>query len=197
MTHHRGKPSSRIASVPAARTSPPASARVRGGVVVILAAVLTGCATAPPAPVAPSGPPPLTDAQIAEATQVAGRNGIELVVTPLVDPHVEDLRERARKAQAQAKPKQADRELRKALAITPDDPDLLQWRAELAVLRGERGEAERLAKQSIALGPKSGPLCRRNWTLVKLLREARREAENATSAAAMLERCTIAPPVRM
>lgn len=60
-----------------------------------------------------------------------------------------------------------------------------------------RDEAEALAKQSIALGPKSGPLCRRNWTLVKLLRDSRGEVENAASAAAMLERCTIAPPVRM
>lgn len=162
-----------------------------------LAALLAGCATPPPAPVAPAGPPPLTDAQIVEATQAAGRDGVELVVTPLVDPHVEDLRERAAKAQAAGKPTRADRELLKALAITPEDPDLLQWRAELAVLREARAEAEALAKQSIALGPKSGPLCRRNWTLLKLLREARGEAENAASAAAMLERCTIAPPVRM
>ena len=65
------------------------------------------------------------------------------------------------------------------------------------MLRKARDEAEALAKRSIALGPKSGPLCRRTWTLVKLLRESRGEVENAASAAAMLERCTIAPPVRM
>lgn len=170
---------------------------MRGATILSGALLLASCATPPPAPVAPAGPPPLTDAQIVEATQAAGRDGVELVVTPLVDPHVEDLRERATKAQAEGKPKKADRELLKALEITPDDPDLLQWRAELAVLRDDRAEAEALAKKSIELGPKSGPLCRRNWTLLKLLREARGEAENAASAAAMLERCTIAPPVRM
>jgi Flp pilus assembly protein TadD len=163
----------------------------------LAALLLGGCASAPAEPPRPAGPPPLTAAQIVAEVQAAGRDGVELVVTPLVDPHVEDLRERAERAQAAGKPKRADRELQKALEITPDDPDLLQWRAEVAVLRGERAEAEQLAKQSIALGPKSGPLCRRNWTLVRLLREARGEAENAASAVAMLERCTIAPPVRM
>ncbi|MGL6289940.1 MAG: tetratricopeptide repeat protein [Silanimonas sp.] len=174
------------------------TARVFGwATVAVAAAWLAGCASAPAEPPTPAGPAPLTDAQIVEATQAAGRDGVELVVTPLIDPHVEDLRDRAERAQAANRPQRADRELVKALAITPDDPDLLQWRAELAVLREARDEAEALAKQSIALGPKSGPLCRRNWTLVKLLREARGETENAASAAAMLERCTIAPPVRM
>jgi hypothetical protein len=162
-----------------------------------LAVLLAGCATLPPEPPAPAGPPPLTPAQIVEAVRAAGADGVELVVTPLVDPHVEDLRERARRAQQAGRPARADAELLKALAIAPDDPDLLQWRAEVAVLRGKHDEAEALAKRSITLGPKSGPLCRRNWTLVKLLREARAEVENAASASAMLERCTIAPPVRM
>ena len=179
------------------RTNPMRTRAMRGATMLGAALLLASCATPPPAPVASAGSPPLTDAQIVEATQAAGRDGVELVVTPLVDPHVEDLRERAEKAQADGKPKKADRELLKALEITPDDPDLLQWRAELAVLREARDEAEALAKRSIELGPKSGPLCRRNWTLIQLLREARGEAENAASAAAMLERCTIAPPVRM
>jgi tetratricopeptide (TPR) repeat protein len=170
---------------------------MRGATILGAVLLLASCATPPPAPVAPVGPPPLTDTQIVAQVREAGELGKELVVTPLVDPHVEDLRERAEKAQASNRPQRADRELLKALEITPDDPDLLQWRAELAVLRKARDEAEALAKRSIALGPKSGPLCRRNWTLVKLLRESRGEAENAASAAAMLERCTIAPPVRM
>ena len=160
-------------------------------------AALVGCASAPPPAPAPAGPAPLTNVQIIEAVQLAGKDGVELVVTPLVDPHVKDLRERASKAQARARYARADKELLKALAITPDDPDLLQWRAELAVLRNQRAEAEALAQRSIRLGPKSGPLCRRNWTLLKLLRDSRGEVENVASAHAMLERCTIAPPVRM
>ena len=176
--------------------SPQRATALRLAAMVFVAALLAACAT-PPAPPAPAGPAPLTAAQIVEAVRKAGRDGVELVVTPLVDPHVEDLRARAARYEAAGKPKKADRELLKALAITPDDPDLLQWRAEVAVLRGARDEADQLAVQSKTIGPKSGPLCRRNWTLIKLLREARGEAENAASAAAMLERCTIAPPVRM
>ncbi len=160
--------------------------------------LLSGCVSVrlgePPQP---AGPAALTGAQIVAATQAAGRDGVELVVRPLVDPNVKDLRERAEAAQAGNQPELADRELLKALAITPDAPDLLQWRAELAMLREAREEAEALTKRSIALGPKSGPLCRRNWTLLMLLRAARAEAENVASARAMLEGCTIAPPVRM
>ena len=106
---------------------------IRGATMLASALLLASCATPPPAPVAPAGPPPLTDAQIVEATRAAGRDGVELVVTPLVDPHVEDLRERAAKAQADGKPKKADRELLKALEITPDDPDLLQWRERCTI----------------------------------------------------------------
>jgi len=160
-------------------------------------AALVGCASAPPPPPARMGPAPLSNAQIIDAVQLAGQDGIELVVTPLVDPQVEDLRERATEAQAHGRYARADKELLKSLAITPDDPDVLQWRAEISVLRNQRAEAEALAQRSIHLGPKSGPLCRRNWTLLKLLRDARGEAENVASANAMLERCTISPPVRM
>lgn len=173
--------------------------RVRGAAVAVGMGLLAGCASSPP-PVAapePQGPPPLTAVEIVKAVRLAGNDGVELVVTPLIDAHAQDLRERAEDAQAGGHLARADRDLLKALEFSPDDPDLIQWRAELAVLRNRRDEAETLAKQSIALGPKSGPLCRRNWTLLKLLREARGEAQNVASAQAMLDRCTIAPPVRM
>ena len=157
--------------------------------------LLAGCESMPVSP--PAGSAPLTAVQIVEATQTAGRDGVELVVSPLIDPQVEDLREYARRAQSAGRILATERALQKSLAITPDAPDLLQWQAEVAVLRGEYRQAEALATRSIALGPKSGPLCRRNWTLLKLLRASRGETENVASAAAMLERCTIAPPVRM
>ena len=173
------------------------SARFTPILPVLAAAMLAACASAPPPAPSPVGPAPPTAVEIVDAVRAAGRDGHELVVTPLVDPHVEDLRERAERAQAAKRFAAADRNLLKALEITPDDPDLLQWRAEIAVLRDAHDEAEGLAQRSIALGPKSGPLCRRNWTLLKLLREVRGEDENVASAQAMLERCTIAPPVRM
>jgi tetratricopeptide (TPR) repeat protein len=162
-----------------------------------LAALLAGCATAPPEPPTPAGPPPPTDAEIVEAVRAAGIDGAELVVRPFIDPHAKDLRLAAAAAEAAGRLDEAEARLYEALGVTPDDPDLLQWRAEIALLRGEHAAAEALAKRSIALGPKSGPLCRRNWTLLGFLREGRGEVENARSARAMVERCTIAPPVRM
>jgi len=164
------------------------------GVVVVL--LLAACAPLPPAP-PPLGPPPPTAAEIVAAVREAGQAGAELVVTPLIDAQVKDFRLAAATAEAAAAFGQADAALAAALGISPDEPDLLQWRAEIALLRGARGEAEAFARRSIELGPKSGPLCRRNWTLLKLLRDARGEVENVASAAAMLERCTISPPVRM
>jgi len=169
---------------------------MKQGLSVAVVLLLAACAPLPPAP-APTGPAPPTAAAIVAAVREAGQAGAELVVTPLVDAQVKDLRLAAAAAEAAAAFEQADAALAKALNISPDEPDLLQWRAEIAVLRGARAEAEALARRSIELGPKSGPLCRRNWTLLKLLREGRGEAENVASAAAMLERCTIAPPVRM
>lgn len=170
---------------------------MRGLLLLATVLGLGACAPLPPAPALPIGPPPPTPAEIVAAVREAGQAGAELVVTPLVDAQVKDLRLAAKAAEAAAAFEQADAALVAALAISPDDPDLLQWRAELAVLRGEQAEAQALVQRSIARGPKSGPLCRRNWTLLKLLRQGRGELENVVSARAMLERCTIAPPVRM
>ena len=134
--------------------------RFSGAVMAVGMVLLAGCASNPPLTVAPEskGPPPLTAVEIVQAVRLAGNDGVELVVTPLIDAHAQDLRERAEEAQADGHLARADRDLVKALELSPDDPDLIQWRAELAVLRNRRDEAEALAKQSIALGPKSGPL---------------------------------------
>jgi len=163
----------------------------------LLVLALAACASAPPPAAVPVGPPPPTPAEIVAAVRAAGQGGLELVVIPLVDPHVEDLRDRATAGEQAGTYAEADVELVKALAISADDPDLLQWRAELAVLRGEFAQAETLAAMSTVLGPKSGPLCRRNWALKKALRDLRGESANVASAQAMLAACTIAPPVRM
>lgn len=162
----------------------------------LVAALLVACAPRP-SPRPTPGPVLPTAAEVVAEVRAAGRIGAELAVAPLIDPHVKDLRLRAEAAEAAGQIEQARVELDKALQVTPDAPDLLQWQAELALLRGEPAAAEALARRSIALGPKSGPLCRRNWTLLLFLRKARDEAENVASAQAMLERCTIAPPVRM
>ena len=129
--------------------------------------------------------------------RTAGATGHELEVKPLRDPQVEDLRAEAESHEAQGRYPQASAALNKALEITPADPDLLQWKAELALLLRAWLVAEQLASQSYENGPRLGGLCRRNWTTVQLARESRGDAAGAEVARRQVDSCTVAPPVRM
>src|SRR5687768_5394387 len=90
-------------------------------------ALLSACGSTPP-------PQPATPAQ-AEPTQMvaavraaAGNGEGELAVQPLRDPMVEDLRQQAVALEQQQRYADAAAALDKALAITPDDPAVLQER---------------------------------------------------------------------
>lgn len=158
---------------------------------------LAACQSAPE-PAAPLSVPALPGvAEILAEVREAGSHGVELVVIPLVDPQVADLRGEAEKAERAGRWRRAAKHLDEALGLVADDPDLLQWRAEVALMLGDSSAAERAARRSASLGPRVGPLCRRNWTLLYRLAEARGEAVNMQSAKAMQEACTVAPPVRM
>jgi tetratricopeptide (TPR) repeat protein len=150
-------------------------------------------------------PPPSAGRPVAKAdpaalvarVRAAGATGNELEVKPLRDPQVEDLRVQAEAWEAQGQYSQASAALNKALEITPADPDLLQWKAELALYLRAWQVAEQLSSQSYESGPKLGGLCRRNWTTVQLARESRGDGAGADVARRQVERCTVAPPVRM
>lgn len=171
-----------------------AAARI---VVVIVSLLALACAPAPERAarrVKVAAPVP---SALVATVRATGVSGVELEVQPLRDPQVEDLRQRAQSLEVAGKHKQADATLLQALAIVPHDPDLVQWRAELALLRKAWREAEQLANASYERGPKLGGLCRRNWTTVLLAREVRKDAAGAAVARQQRERCTVAPPVRM
>lgn len=136
-------------------------------------------------------------AAVVAAVRATGEHGHELEVQPLRDPQVEDLRARAAELEAAGKPKAAGAILDQALAITPEDPDLLQWKAELALLRRAWMEAEGLANQSYERGPRLGGLCRRNWATIAHAREIRGADAAAALARKQVDACTVAPPVRM
>jgi predicted Zn-dependent protease len=131
------------------------------------------------------------------AVRAAGVNGNELEVQPLRDPQVEDLRVQAEAQEARREIKQASATLDRALALTPGDPDLLQWKAELALLGRNWPAAEALANDSFQKGPKLGGLCRRNWTTIAYARQGRGDAAGAAAARGQVASCTVAPPVRM
>jgi tetratricopeptide (TPR) repeat protein len=91
----------------------------------------------------------------------------ELDVQPLRDPMVEDLRAQATRFEQQKQYADAASALDKALAISPEDPALMQERAEVAVLQKDLDMAGALARSAYALGAKVGPLCRRHWATIR------------------------------
>jgi len=142
----------------------------------------------------PSGVAPET--MVAQIRAAAGQDDTELAVQPLRDPMVEDLREQALTLQHQRRYADAVAALEQALALVPDDPALLQERAEAAVLVGDFATAARLAKRAWDLGAKVGPLCRRHWETLRQLRLVAGDAPGVASARVQRESCTVAAPVR-
>lgn len=139
----------------------------------------------------------LTGKQMLDTVRAAGEVGRELDVQPLRDPQVEDLRLTATAAEQRGDYTAADAALLSALRLSPADPDLTQWRAEIALVRRDWPNAEKLALESYERGPKLGGLCRRNWTTMQLAREARGDAGNAAIAQQRVGQCAVNPPVRM
>ncbi len=136
-------------------------------------------------------------AQMLAQVRAAGEIGNELDVQPLRDAQVEDLRATATLAESRGDISAAQSALEQALRVVPEDPDLLQWQAELALLGRNWEQAEALAMSSYQKGPKLGGLCRRSWATIQFAREARGDAFNSLLAQQNIANCTVAPPVRM
>lgn len=126
--------------------------------------LLASCTSAPPAPEW-SGPAP--EQLVAEIRAAGAFEKGELDVQPLRDPMVEDLRVQAVQFESARRYPDAAAALDKALGIAPQDPALLQERAEVAVLQKNLDKAASLARDAYALGGKVGPLCRRHWATIR------------------------------
>lgn len=129
--------------------------------------------------------------RLAAVDAAAGPDDKELSVQPLRDPQVEDLRQAALAQRQGNDLPAAAGSLDQALQIVAGDPAVLQERAEIALLQGQWAEAETFARKAVDLGSKTGPLCRRHWATIEQARLARGEKENAVSAHAQLEGCTV------
>ncbi|MNM58040.1 hypothetical protein D3C81_692620 [compost metagenome] len=152
--------------------------------------LLSACISAPPS--TPKVVDSTTPAQrVAAVEAAAGVDDTELSVQPLRDAQVADLH-----ASAIAKRKAGDLDgaaeaLNQALLLVDNDPAILQERAEVALLQADWPRAEALAKKAVDLGSRTGPLCRRHWATIEQSRLARAEKENAASAHAQIEGCTV------
>jgi len=160
------------------------------------ALALAACAAPPVTKPAKAGVDPGARAMVAAIRAAGGQDDTELAVQPLRDPMVEDLREQALSLEQQRRYADAVAALEQALELVPDDPALLQERAEAAVLVGDFATATRLAKRAWDLGAKVGPLCRRHWETLRQLRLAAGDAPGVVSAQVQREACTVAGPAR-
>jgi tetratricopeptide (TPR) repeat protein len=145
-----------------------------------IALALAACNSTPPAPDWVGPEPSQLVAEIRAAGQAASD---ELDVQPLRDPMVEDLRVQAAEAERRGDIAAAVTALDKALALSPDDPALLQERAEAAVLLKDLARAETFARRAFETGAKVGPLCRRHWATIRAALAHRQRMQQAQIAA--------------
>lgn len=143
---------------------PSPRASIAGAAAAVLAALLAACGSTP---VASTWIGPSPEQLVSEIRAAGAAMPGELDVQPLRDPMVEDLRVRAARAERTQRYAEAAADLDKALALSPDDPGLLQERAEAAVLEKDLAKAEALARRAFGLGAKVGPLCRRHWMTIR------------------------------
>ena len=171
--------------------------RAFAGLAALPMLLLAACTTTVPLPSPPLALATATpQAMVAAIRAAAAPDDREVAVQPLRDPRVEDLRQQASRLEAMQRYSDAAGELDKALAIVPDDPALLQERAEAALLQHDDARAEQLARQAYALGAKVGPLCRRHWATVQQVRLLAGDAVGATAAQARIDACKVAGPNR-
>lgn len=164
---------------------------LRSACLLTLSLGLAACVTSTPPVKAPVDTTTPAQRMAAVEAVAAGADEKELAVQPLRDAEIEDLRMSAQaRRQANDLPGAAEA-LNQALLISEGDPSILQERAEIALLQGDWTRAETLARKAVELGSKTGPLCRRHWATIEQSRLARGEKENAVSAHAQLQGCTV------
>lgn len=163
---------------------------------VALAMALAASACTAPATVerAPERAEPARIVATVRATAGSGEG--ELSVQPLRDPMVEDLRQQAVELEKQGDYAAAAAALDQALAITPDDPAVLQERAEVALLLEDFAGAEQRARRAFEIGSQVGPLCRRHWAAIRAARYAASDGAGAAEANRHLGECKVAAPER-
>lgn len=158
---------------------------LRLSLLAALALSLAGCGllgpSVEPKPSFPAKPTITPDQQIAHIRAAGEREKSVIDVNPLGDPGVAYLQTEAAASERAGNYADAAAKLDQAMRLSPDSPDLLQDRAEIAIRLKQYANAEKLAHQSWELGPKLGPLCARNEQTIV---EARLQAGDAAGATA-------------
>lgn len=158
--------------------------------------VLTACRVAPVEPPPPQ-PEPEPRNWVVEIRDAAAALGSYVEVSPWNDPGVADLRELAIAAERASQWAEAERLLGVAVDIAPTDPELWQFRAEIALAERRWLDARSHAQQSEALGPKLGELCLRNWMTLAAVAEEVGEPQAKNLAEQSATQCAVQAPVRL
>ena len=166
----------------------------RAALVFAMLLLLGACASAPPEPPVP--PPPPKPDRVAAVRSGAEASAISVELEPLQHPAVEYLREESGKLEGASKFTEAESKIDNALAIEPQNPHLLQLKAE-ALLRAEKYlEAEKFAMKSFDTGARIGRWCTRNWLLIAESRDALGDLKTADSARQRAKGCPVGPLIR-
>jgi hypothetical protein len=120
-----------------------------------------------------------------------------LQVNPLRDPAVEGFLAEARQAEGEYRLDDARIAVRKARELAPDAPDLVQYEAEIELLRGDVVAAEKLAYASFKMGPQVGTLCVQNWQTIVEARTLFNDADYRAVAETKRDQCKVKRPVRL
>lgn len=154
----------------------------------LAAALLSACVTAPE-PAAPARPAAPSYDLVGSIRAAGAREKSVIDVAPLRDPGVSELQDAAQNDEHAGRYRDAASKLDAALKLSPDSPDLLQDRAEIAVRLRDFATAEKLARQSWSIGPKLGPLCARNWQTIVEIRLQAGDLPGATAARKDVQAC--------
>jgi hypothetical protein len=162
---------------------------------VAVAMILAGCSHPPqPAP-ASSRLSPTTMVEAIRAANAGDKSVVQ--VTPLRDPSVDGYLDGARADESAGKYQDALGKINAALKLSPDAPDILQFRAEVEILLREDAAAEADARRSYDLGSKVGGLCASNWETVLEIAESKNDQAGVQAARTARDACHKAGPIRM
>lgn len=118
-------------------------------------------------------------------------------VLPLAERGVSDLRAKAKTAEAERRFNDAETHLAAALALSADDPELWQWRAEIALAQNHWQDASTYARRSETIGPKLGEICVRNWLTLKAVAHELSDDKGKIAAEARADACPVPRSVRL
>lgn len=164
--------------------------------ILLLGTMSLAACTQSPGPVQQATRAPNHD--IVAAIRAAGAHDSSVVeIAPLRDPAIDNAVTAAHNAERAGDIKMAISYADAALKLAPDAPDILQYRAELAVRAQDYAAAESDARRSYELGPKLGGLCARNWQTVLEIEQLEGHAAAAENARVSRERCDVDGPIRM